>query len=157
MKRLLLLTGMTAALVAPAAAHADVGPLARHQLCGASCASFHAQGGGTLTQGAYGVTWGTVGRGTIRITDLSDNGRRDFRVLGARRHTTKGRVHVYQGADLRFLAYSRWKVSVVGIDVDISTVARGWAYVRGAGRYHLNGASRAHGWPRRGATLQLRR
>jgi hypothetical protein len=130
--------------------------LSSHTLCGSACGTLSAtKGSGTLRQTGTGVTYGTVGAGTISILDRSANGSRDFSVSGWSRTWSKDGFVYYQGRNMSYLANTRWTVRITGTGgIVTNTVAQGYGYIKGAGAWSVNGGSQKS-WPWAGRSFQL--
>ena len=119
--------------------------LTAHSFCGSRCGQVSAiHGSGVLTQHGTGITFGTVGQGTIAIRDFSHNGARDFSVGGWDRKwtTSDGYVH-YAGRGMSYRASTSWTVKITGAwGISTTTTAVGSGYIRGPARHSAWLASR---------------
>jgi hypothetical protein len=149
----MVLVLLSLTLAAPAAA-ATI-PRGFYATCGTACATLSAQGGGVLREWATGATWGRVERGRIAVLDRSDNGKRNWSVVGARGKRLGNGFTVFAGRNLAFSASTAFTVKIAGKGVSVSSFAKGSAFIRGSGGYHLNGGPR-RSWPAGGRTLRLR-
>ena len=113
-----LLLALTSAVSASAASGAV--RLNAHSYCGSRCGQLAAvHGAGKLQQWGTGVTYGTVGQGTIAIRDRSNNGHRDFSVGGWDHRWTKDDFVYYSGKGMSYQAST-------------TTTAVGRGYIQGA-------------------------
>jgi hypothetical protein len=123
-----LLLTLTSAVSASAASGAV--RLSAHSYCGSSCGQVAAvHGAGTLQQSGTGVTYGTVGQGTIAIRDRSSNGHRDFSVGGWDRRWTKNDFVYYSGRGMSYQASTTWTVKITaswGASTTTTAVGRGY-------------------------------
>jgi hypothetical protein len=127
-----LLLTLTSAVSASAASGSV--RLSAHSYCGSRCGQVAAiHGAGTLQQWGTGVTYGTVGQGTIAIRDRSNNGHRDFSVGGWERKWTKNGFVYYSGKGMSYLASTTWTVKITASwGASTTTTAVGRGYIRGA-------------------------
>ena len=154
---LLTLTSAVSASVASGAVR-----LSAHSYCGSRCGQLAAiHGAGTLQQWGTGVTYGTVGQGTIAISDRSNNGRRDFSVGGWDRRWAKDGFTYFSGKGMSYLAKTSWTVRINGSwGISTTTRASGWGFIQGSGKWSLNGAGGSNsaywpGWPSGGRSFTL--
>ena len=131
--RVLLLTSLLT--LASGVSASAVTSLSAHSYCGTSCGQVGAvHGSGTLVQAGTGITMGTVGSGTIAITDRSDDGVRDFSVGGWNRTWTKDGIVYFTGKGMSYRAWTSWKVRISGAwGISTSTTATGWGFIKGSG------------------------
>ena len=127
-----LLLTLTSAVSASAASGAV--RLSAHSYCGSRCGQVAANhGAGTLLQWGTGVTTGTVGQGTIAISDRSHNGRRDFSVGGWERRWTKNGFTYFSGKGMSYQASTTWTVKITAAwGASTTTTALGRGYIQGA-------------------------
>src|SRR6478736_7747347 len=127
-----LLLTLTSAVSASAASGAV--RLSAHSYCGSRCGQVAANhGAGTLLQWGTGVTTGTVGQGTIAISDRSHNGRRDFSVGGWERRWTKNGFTYFSGKGMSYQASTTWTVKITASwGASTTTTAVGHGYIKGA-------------------------
>jgi hypothetical protein len=111
-------------------------------------------GDGVLRETGTGVTYGTVGQGTIAMLDRSNNGVRNFTVSGWEHSWLKDGFTYYSGKGMSYLATTSWTVRINGSwGISASTRASGWGYIASnasnAGGWSLNGGggSNTDGWP----------
>ena len=140
-----LLLTLTSAVSASAASGAV--RLSAHSYCGSRCGQVAAiHGAGTLQQWGTGVTYGTVGQGTIAISDRSNNGRRDFSVGGWERRWTKNGFTYFSGKGMSYQAWTSWKVKITAAwGASTTTTAFGGGYIKFGGGY-FNGAAKNRAW-----------
>ena len=123
-----LLLTLTSAVSASAASGAV--RLSAHSYCGSRCGQVAAiHGAGTLQQWGTGVTYGTVGQGTIAIRDRSNNGHRDFSVGGWERKWAKDGFVYYSGKGMSYQASTTWTVKITaswGASTTTTAVGRGY-------------------------------
>ncbi len=126
-----LLLTLTSAVSASAASGAV--RLSAHSYCGSRCGQVAAvHGAGTLQQWGTGVTYGTVGQGTIAILDRSNNGHRDFSVGGWERKWTKNGFIYYSGKGMSYQASTTWTVKITASwGASTTTTAVGRGYIQG--------------------------
>jgi len=126
---LALLLTLTSAVSASGAVR-----LSAHSYCGSRCGQVAAiHGAGTLQQWGTGVTYGTVGQGTIAIRDRSNNGHRDFSVGGWERKWAKDGFVYYSGKGMSYQASTTWTVKITASwGASTTTTAVGSGYIRGA-------------------------
>jgi len=132
--------------------------LTAHSYCGATCGQLGAvHGSGTLVQTGTGITMGTVGSGTIAITDRSDDGVHEYSVGGWDRTWTKNGVVYFKGNGMSYRVWTSWKVRITAAwGISTSTTASGTGYIKGSGSsswtssgWSLNGSggSNSGAWP----------
>jgi hypothetical protein len=111
--------------------------LSAHSYCGSRCGQVAAiQGAGTLRQSGTGVTYGTVGQGTIAIRDRSYDGHRDFSVGGWERKWTNDGYVYYSGKGMSYQAWTTWTVKITASwGASTTTTAVGSGYIKGATEY----------------------
>ena len=115
-----LLLALTSAVSASAASGAV--RLNAHSYCGSRCGQVAAvHGAGKLQQWGTGVTYGTVGQGTIAIRDRSNNGHRDFSVGGWDHRWTKDDFVYYSGRGMSYQASTTWTVTVPSASSSVPT------------------------------------
>ena len=127
-----LLLTLTSAVSASAASGAV--RLSAHSYCGSRCGQVAAiHGAGTLQQWGTGVTYGTVGQGTIAIRDRSNNGHRDFSVGGWEHRWAKDGFVYYSGKGMSYQASTTWTVKITAAwGASTTTTAVGRGYIQGA-------------------------
>jgi len=127
-----LLLALTSAVSASAASGAV--RLNAHSYCGSRCGQVAAvHGAGKLQQWGTGVTYGTVGQGTIAIRDRSNNGHRDFSVGGWDHRWTKDDFVYYSGRGMSYQASTTWTVKITAAwGASTTTTAVGRGYIQGA-------------------------
>ena len=113
---------------------------------------------------ARGLTWATVGSGTVVIRDRSANHVRNFVVKhAARRHRTRDGRFVFSGRSMTVYVSTRFTLSIRGRGINSGTVAIGRSYLRQfrgtrrSGSYSVNGSRRLRRWPTTGRRLLLQR
>jgi hypothetical protein len=150
---LLLASSMTA--------YGSVGLQAQTTTC-SRCGTLGAvHGDGVLRQTGTGVTYGTVGQGTIAILDRSDDGKVGYSVAGWEHHWTKNGWAYFSGKGMSYLAKTSWTVRINGSwGISTTTRAHGWGFIQGSGKWSLNGAggsssSRWPDWPSGGRSFTL--
>ena len=126
---LLTLTSVVSASTASGAVR-----LTAHSYCGTRCGQVAAvHGAGTLQQSGSGVTYGTVGQGTIAIRDRSNNGHRDFSVGGWEKKWAKDGFTYYSGRGMSYQASTTWTVKITASwGASTTTTALGRGYIKGA-------------------------
>jgi hypothetical protein len=112
------------------------------------------RGDGVLRETGTGVTYGTVGQGTIAMLDRSANGQRNFSVSGWDHHWIKDGYDYYSGKGMSYLATTSWTVRINGSwGISATTRASGWGFIQSeggrSGGWSLNGAggSNTSNWP----------
>ena len=151
-----LLAGLTLPQVALGA------PALLAHTCGSNCGSLSAEKGkGTLNVNGNGSEWGSVASGTVKIQDKSHNGHRDWsiKIGGKDCKTTEDpsnpAIQVCKSTKtMTFSTGTVWWLSVNGTAVNASVVASGGFYIKGSGRYTLNGRS-PKAWPSGGKFFTL--
>jgi hypothetical protein len=126
-----LLMTLTSTVVASSASGAV--RLSAHSYCGSRCGQVAAiHGAGTLQQWGSGVTYGTVGQGTIAIRDRSNNGHRDFSVGGWEHTWAKDGFVYYSGKGMSYQASTTWTVKITASwGASTTTTAFGGGYIKG--------------------------
>jgi hypothetical protein len=126
--------------------------------CGSNCGSLDASGKGTLNVNGNGAEWGSVASGTVKVQDKSRNGQQDWSLTGCDKRfkdPENNAITVCQANNtIYFSASTMWWISAQGTGVSASVVASGGFYVKGSGRYHLNGGTQKS-WPSGGKYFQL--
>ncbi len=150
---LLLASSMTA--------YGAVGLTAHTTTC-SHCGTLAAvHGGGVLRQTGTGVTYGTIGQGTIAILDRSTDGQVSYSVAGWDHHWMKDGWAYFSGKGMSYLAKTSWTVRINGSwGISTTTRASGWGFIQGSGRWSLNGAGGSNstywpGWPSGGRSFTL--
>jgi hypothetical protein len=130
--------------------------LSAHTLCGSTCGTLSAlRGSGTLHQTGTGVTYGSVGAGTIAVLDRSANGTRDFSVSGWSRSWKKDGFVYFKGRRMTYFVDTSWTVRITGSSgIVANTVARGSGYIKGSGIWSVNTPAQKS-WPWAGRSFQL--
>ena len=108
------------------------------------------RGDGVLRQNGTGVTYGTIGQGTIAILDRSADGKVAYSVSGWDHHWMKDGWAYYSGKGLSYLVKTTWTVRINGSwGISTTTRAQGWGFIQGSGKWSLNGAggSNSGNWP----------
>jgi hypothetical protein len=119
------------------------------------------RGHGVLRQTGTGVTYGTVGQGTIAIRDRSSNRADNFSVSGWEHRWKSGGFTYFSGKGMSYLASTSWTVRINGSwGISATTRANGWGYIQGSGSWSLNGrggssTSRWPSWPSAGRSFSL--
>src|SRR5690349_22101809 len=128
---LLLASSMTA--------YGAVGLTAHTTTC-SHCGTLGAvHGDGVLRQTGTGVTYGTVGQGTIAILDRSDDGKVGYSVAGWEHHWSKDGWAYFSGKGMSYLAKTSWTVRINGSwCISTTTRSRGWGYNQGSCCCRLN-------------------
>jgi hypothetical protein len=89
-------------------------------------------GVGRVWIGARGAVIGRFDSGSVRIVDPIDGDPLDVQVWGAEKtRSVSDTTDVYSGTDVRFRIVGRFRISVIGSDIDLSAV--------GTGRFGLRG------------------
>lgn len=126
--------------------------------CGSSCSSLDATGKGILGINGKGAEWGSISSGTVKVSDKSHNGRKDYSLSGCdsrHRDPADSSVIVCQANNTIYFSVSTtWWLQVNGTGVNASAVASGGVYIKGSGGYHHNGGARKS-WPSGGRFFQL--
>jgi hypothetical protein len=109
--------------------------LSAHSYCGTNCGQMGAiHGSGTLVQSGTGITFGTVGSGTIAITDRSNDGVRDYSVGGWDRTWTKSGTVYFKGKGMSYRVWTSWRVRITASwGISTSTTATGKGFIKGSG------------------------
>jgi hypothetical protein len=136
MKGRVTLIALLLALTSAVSASSALGAirLSAHSYCGSRCGQVAAiHGAGKLQQWGTGVTYGTVGQGTIAIRDRSSNGHRDFSVGGWEHRWAKNGFVYYSGKGMSYLASTTWTVKITASwGASTTTTAVGRGYIQGA-------------------------
>jgi hypothetical protein len=129
--------------------------------CGSNCGSLDtdkAVSKGTLNVNGNGAEWGSIASGTVKVQDKSHNGHRDWSLTGCDKRfkdPTNEAITVCQANNtIRFNVTTVWWLSLNGTHVDAGIVATGGVYIKGSGRYTLDGVH-WKGWPSGGKFFQL--
>jgi hypothetical protein len=154
--RVTLLTLLTLLLTVAGAATSQGAALSAHTLCGSSCGTLSAlRGSGTLQQSGTGITYGSVGSGTIAVLDRSPNGARDYSVSGWSRTWRKDGFVYFKGRNMSYFVDTTWTVRITGTaGIVTNTVARGYGYIKGSGVWNVN-RNGQKSWPWAGRSFQL--
>jgi hypothetical protein len=89
-------------------------------------------GVGRVWIGARGAVIGRFDSGSVRIVDPVDGDPLDVEVWGAEKtRSVSDTTDVYSGTDVRFRIVGRFRITVIGSDIDLSAV--------GTGRFGLRG------------------
>jgi len=89
-------------------------------------------GVGRVWIGARGAVIGRFDSGSVRIVDPADGDPLDIEVWGAEKtRSVSETTDVYSGTNVRFRIVGRFRITVIGTDVDLSAV--------GTGRFGLRG------------------
>ena len=137
-------------LASSVTAYGAVGLLSQTTTC-SHCGTLGAvHGSGVLRQSGTGVTYGTIGQGTIAILDRSNDGVVAYSVAGWAHHWTKNGWAYFSGKGLSYLVKTSWTVRINGSwGISTTTRAHGWGYIKGTGKWSLNGAGGINtgNWP----------
>jgi hypothetical protein len=100
-----------------------------------------ADGTGRTTIVLRGALIGSIGSGTVWVTDLPDRADTDIFVAGDdESYQLDPRTTVYKGDNIRFRVFrGRWRVRIKGTDINLSAVGTGTVGLAGRGRYSLAG------------------
>jgi len=100
-----------------------------------------ADGSGRTTIVLRGAMIGSVGSGTVWVTDLPDKTTTDIFVAGDdESYALTLRTTVYKGNDIRLRVFrGRWRVRIKGSGINLSAVGNGTVGLAGRGRYSLAG------------------
>ncbi len=113
-------------------------------------------GNGRTTIGLRGALIGSVGSGTVWVTDLPGKVETDIVVIGDDdSYQLDNQTTVYQGTGLRFRVFrGRWRVRIRGSDINVSAVGTGTVSLAGRGRYSVAGGP-YHYWTDVWKTVKL--
>ncbi|MCC6224005.1 MAG: hypothetical protein IT201_11020 [Thermoleophilia bacterium] len=98
-------------------------------------------GSGLATLSLKGAALGTVARGVLTIRERSGSAEVEILVHGYdwERELSNGGM-LYGGEGIRFRVFGgAWRLRVQGSGINVSAVGRGFAGLRGSGRYSLAG------------------
>src|SRR5438034_568515 len=106
-----------------------------------------AAGGGTLTANGTGGVGArglldeqvTATNGILLVKDIGGGATID--VVGATSHAPFGEFTAYFGFTSAHITGTQVAVIVVGQDIDLTAIGRGWAYLKGTGTYTVNGGA----------------
>lgn len=149
-------TLLTLLITLVGAATSQGATLSAHTLCGSSCGTLATvRGAGTLTQTGTGITYGSVGAGTIAVFDRSANGSRDYSVSGWSSSWKKDGYVYFKGRNMSYFVDTSWSVRINGTGgIVTNTVARGYGYIKGSGLWNVNRNGQTS-WPSAGRSFQL--
>jgi hypothetical protein len=114
-------------------------------------------GRGLAVLQARGAIFGSIGRGTVRITDLPRGSATSISVYGAETvRRVDDRVTLYRGRDMSFyVERGWWKVRIQGENIDAGAAVKGRLTLRGqAGTYALRDGD-PHPWPTQKRVFKL--
>jgi hypothetical protein len=153
MRRLVIISALSAALVAAAPA---AGATLMARTCTTSCSTFQAGGKGWLSITGNGAEWGSISSGTIWVRDRTGNSDPRKWVHGTNLSWTfigDDGWRVSSKYAMTISASTKFWIKLQGPGIQICDVVDGTGAISGTGKYTLNNHQRA--WPSTATSLQF--